>query len=438
MLDDTAINRVPTTDDPTTELIARVQALAKQHGAQRGARRLDVVKQFHATLAPEALYRWMDPDGLTEEVEDAQLRAQKVHALRRRRNVLAVVPIVLTWTSITLAIILSRFVGTDDLAWWFGGTAALDAAVLGGYLFTLSRTQQAEERARTATAKFADELSDTLQGLQHLPDVALPALDNAGAADVARIIKDSIQASERHHMAAITALRDQFTAASNQLHAQFSAEIREFVATEQEQTQAILSEFRDELVAIVASYRELAGELNVILPGLADSIRQLIPLVTNAVNATAGLADSVANLHASTEGLRTLVNQLGRQEYQLTTALETIAANTGNLFGAFTPAAEAMTRAADAVALSNNQISGALTKVGDAAIKLETLTTELPAQVGAITTKLGDAARAMENNVSTIVGAVNQMNGALTQFIEAARYFASMMGTPPRRRGLFG
>src|SRR5437762_2269392 len=75
---------------------------AQKLKAKEGAKRLEHVCNHYEQLTPETTYRWIDPVGFQHEVEESL--EQKVVGWHILRNCVSVLPLILTWFALYLAL----------------------------------------------------------------------------------------------------------------------------------------------------------------------------------------------------------------------------------------------------------------------------------------------------------------------------------------------
>lgn len=162
--------------------IAHQLSAAGASGALRRLRQLDL---FVGKAAPEALVRLIDVDRALDEVQEAEQRQARKYI--GRRNVLALLPLFLTWWALAWATLAyqqelaasPQLVVQPFLKLWeerFGGrlfflgpsfflTACLDFIMVLGIIGYTIRAQRAEKVAASRGAQLGAELDDALADL---------------------------------------------------------------------------------------------------------------------------------------------------------------------------------------------------------------------------------------------------------------------------------
>jgi len=203
-----------------TALVSEAQNLvaeAERLKAREGARRLVFVCDNYDHLTPETAYRWLDPLAFQHEVEDA--RAQRVWWLHILRNCVSILPLILTWFALFLALTAYQAdkyagdAGKSFLQLWqegfHGGTwltfsmaAITDVGLLLLYLALIGITSWTDGRAYTRSTQFTHKLQTTTEALMQAVagsnaiSVDQSAIQNVAAA-VQQVVNEAMKANQQ-------------------------------------------------------------------------------------------------------------------------------------------------------------------------------------------------------------------------------------------------
>lgn len=198
-------------------------------GATTEARHLMFICNHYDKLTPDIAQYWFDLSALQNEIETSQARsAEKWHDWRNR---LSLLPLILTWAALSLAVFAYQQDLRDhpgDLMYpflllWQNGfhhpislsfavTALLDVVLLVSYLLCLVIAQRKEQKAYTIAAKFVQENQSTFDELiqtveaDHLPSIT----SEADVDKVAEAIKDVIDKAVEESATAIKSAKEAF------------------------------------------------------------------------------------------------------------------------------------------------------------------------------------------------------------------------------------
>ncbi len=207
-------------DPNQQQLIKNLEDLwAKAHKlkAKEGAKRLEHVCNHYDRLTAETMYRWIDPVGFQHEVEDAL--SHGVTPWHIVRNCVSVLPLIVTWVSLLLALIAypqDTFAGDATksflLLWaegFHGGTflrfsltAGIDAALLSLFLIFIFITSALDGRAYSSSTRFAQTLQKATEDLMavaassHVISTDQDAIKNVAEA-VQLVVKEAMKANQK-------------------------------------------------------------------------------------------------------------------------------------------------------------------------------------------------------------------------------------------------
>lgn len=206
-------------DQPNSSVVGSIKDLvaeADKLKAREGARRLIFICDNYDRLTPETAYRWLDPLAFQHEVEDA--RAQRVWGWHLLRNCVSILPLILTWLALFLALTAyqgdtySGDAGKSFLQLWqegfHGGTgltfsmaAITDVGLLVFYLILIGVTSWTDGKAYARSTKFAATLQTTTEELMHTiansPAISgdKSAIQNVAAA-VQQVVDNAMKANK--------------------------------------------------------------------------------------------------------------------------------------------------------------------------------------------------------------------------------------------------
>jgi methyl-accepting chemotaxis protein len=205
------------TNSNLTKSLDDLWAEANKLKAKDGAKRLELVCNIYDQLSAETTYRWIDPIGFQHEVEDSL--SHKVSLLHILRNCVSVLPLILTWIALYLALTAYQQDtytgdgGKSFLQLWqegfHGGTpltfstaAAIDIVLLIFFVVLIAITSWFDSHAYSRSTRFAQKLQSTTEGLMRVVD-SIPSIsiDKSAITNVAnavqQVVNDAMKANQQ-------------------------------------------------------------------------------------------------------------------------------------------------------------------------------------------------------------------------------------------------
>ncbi len=148
-------------EDAEKSLVALYKALKdKDHPVEPAARRVRNIDHVVGTLSFPVIERLVAPERVLAEFDE--VRNQPVRRLHSRRNQVALVPLLLTWLSIGLAVL---FQDGTELAPVYGLVAVADAVLIGWVVLLTRQVHDKEQEAADAYDAIARQVDVAVRSL---------------------------------------------------------------------------------------------------------------------------------------------------------------------------------------------------------------------------------------------------------------------------------
>ena len=362
-----AFDGVRTLDGDLADELELLEAALAGAGAPAAAKRLSLAAQRYDALQPDVLYTWMDPRRIASELDETL--GQRARTLSGWRNILALLPLIVTWLALLLAAnayqaevqaaVRTRdfnLANTPFLVLWqqgfghagplttFGWVAFIDVLLLVGVAALTYLAQRADAAAAVRTRRLAARVDDALSRLALLAvrdGGALP--HGASPQDWARVVQNTIKQAMAESKEVTEKARQVIEAVGQSNEALLKSELRPMITTLRQS----VNDFKGEL----ASWQRSVATVG-------TTIQQIGGAAGNVATAADRLADSS--------------EQYGRTGAAIEGHLRTLNATQQQFVGRVEQAAADMAAAAGAVQQLASQINdGMAQNLVDASRKLQ-------------------------------------------------------------------
>jgi hypothetical protein len=146
--------------ETAAKMLSELCATVEGSGIGAAAERLRTIDELVVTLSFPVIERLVAPQRVLAELDEAQ--TEPVRRLHGQRNLAALLPLLLTWLSIGLAVLIGN---SDALTPIYGTVAVVDAVLIGWVVWLTRQVHVREQAAERDYDRIAGQVDTAVRSL---------------------------------------------------------------------------------------------------------------------------------------------------------------------------------------------------------------------------------------------------------------------------------